>query len=196
MRRTLVTAVGLAGLAATAVPVLAAPTPVDEGRTAGMQVTTRLPGGDTLRLDISAAELSAGPRLVIQAVRCDDSNACDTQPYAGTLRAGELDIAASDPRATLRTTLDGRPLVITWKPAPDGGYTVGGGTLDGDGQDMFGTEYAGSSTDTTVSFDGIGCQGTGGVGDGAVVDTAPVSGGEAARPLSALHLPEGAALRC
>jgi len=196
MRRALITSVGLAGIAATAVPVLAAPSPVDEGRTAGIRVLSKLPGGDTLQLDISGSQLSGGPRLVIDAVRCDQDGNCVTQPYAGDLPAGALSIAASDPRARLSTTLDGRELAISWTPASDGGYAVGGGTLEGDGPDTFASEYTGTSADTTVSYGGLGCQGAGGVGDGVVVDTASVSGGETVRPLSALHLPAGVAFRC
>jgi hypothetical protein len=190
------TAVGLAGLAATAVPVLAAPAPVAEGRTAGIQVTTKLPGGDTLRLDISASDFTTGPRLVIHAVRCDEDGSCVTKAYSGDLPDNALTISPSDPQASLRTTLDGRPLVIVWKPQADGGYSVGGGTLEGDGPDTFASEYAGTSADTAVSYDDLGCQGTGGVGDGIVADTAPVSGSEVARPISSLHLPEGTAFRC
>ncbi|HET6818353.1 MAG TPA: hypothetical protein VFH66_14090 [Mycobacteriales bacterium] len=196
MRRALITTLGLAGVAAAAAPVLAAPAPVDEGRTAGMRVVTTLPGGDTLQLDFSGSQLSSGPRLVVDVVRCDPDNNCTTQPYAGDLPAGALSISASDPQATLTTTLDGRPLSISWKPAANGGYTVGGGTLEGDGPDTFASEYTGTSADTSVSYDGTGCHGTGGVGDGVVLDTAPVSGTEVALPLSALRLPDGTAFRC
>ena len=196
MRRALLAGVGLVGIAATAVPSLAAPAPADHGRTAGIQVSTRLPDGDTLRLDISAAQLSDGPHLMISAVRCDDAGNCITQPYAGALPGDALSIAAADPQAKLQTTLDGRPLTISWAPMTNGGYSVGGGTLDGDGVDTFGTEYAGTSADVTVSYDGRGCAGVGGVGDGVVVDTAPVSGTEVARPLSALNLPDGTAFHC
>ena len=196
MRRALMTTVGLAGLAAATVPVLAAPAPVDEGRTAGIQVATKLPDGDTLRLDISGSQLSDGPHLVIDAVRCDDANNCVTQPYAGALPGSGLSISASDPQAALSTALDGRQLTITWKPMANGGYSMGGGTVDGDGPDTFGSEYIGTSADTTVSYDGLGCTGVGGVGTGVVVDTAPVSGSEVALPLSALHLPDGTAFHC
>ena len=196
MRRALMTTVGLAGLTATAVPVLASPAPIDEGRAAGIRVLAKLPSGDTLQLDISGSQLSSGPRLVVDAVRCDEDNNCTTQTYAGDLPAGALSISESDPQAMLSTTLDGRGLTISWKPSSDGGYTVGGGTLEGDGPDTFASEYTGTSADTTVSYGGLGCQGTGGVGDGVVVDTASVSGGETARPLSALHLPQGIVFRC
>ena len=194
MRRALITTVGLAGLAATALPVLAAP--VDEGRTAGIQVTTKLPSGDTLRLDISASQLSSGSQLVIDTVRCDEDGSCVTKTYAGNLPTGALTISASNPQAKLVTALDGSPLTISWKPAAGGGYTVGGGTIEGDGQDAYGSEYTGTSADTTVDLAGAGCQGTGGVGDGVVIDTGAVTGGEVARPLSALHLPDGAVLHC
>ncbi|HET7309836.1 MAG TPA: hypothetical protein VFJ17_00760 [Mycobacteriales bacterium] len=196
MRRALITTVGLAGLAATALPVLAAPAPADEGRTAGIQVTTKLPDGDTLRLDISASLLSDGAHLVINTVRCDGANNCVTQPYAGALPGDALSISASDPQAALTTTLSGQQLSISWKPMANGGYSIGGGTLDGDGPDTFATEYMGTSADTSVLYDGLGCTGVGGVGDGVVVDTAPVSGSEVALPLSALHLPDGTAFHC
>ena len=119
-----------------------------------------------------------------------------TTPYAGDLPAGALSISSSDPTASLRTTLDGRALVISWKPSAGGGYTVGSGTLEGDGPDTFASEYTGTSADTTVSLGDSGCQGTGGVGDGVVIDTAGASGGSTARPLSALHLPDGLTVHC
>jgi hypothetical protein len=196
MRRALITTVGLAGLAATAVPVLASPAPVDQGRAAEMLVTTKLPGGDTLQLEFKAAQLSSGSELVIDTERCDADGSCVTDIYAGDLPADALTISASDPHATLLTTLDGRALAISWKPAADGGYSVGDGTLEGDGPDTFASEFAGTSADSTVTYDGLGCQGTGGVGDGVVLDTASVSGNEVARPLSTLHLPDGTAFRC
>lgn len=197
MRRALITSVGLAALAATAVPVLASPNPVDEGRTADMQVTTKLPSGDTLQLEFKASQLSNGAELVIDSERCDsDGGGCITKTYAGDLPADALTIAASDTQATLHTVLDGRALSMSWKPAAAGGYSVGGGTLEGDGPDTFASEYFGTSADTTVTYDGAGCQGVGGVGNGVVIDTAPVSGTEEARPLSALQLPDGTAFHC
>jgi hypothetical protein len=196
MRRALITTVGLAGLAATVVPVLAAPAPADEGRTAGVQVTTKLPNGDTLQLEFKALQLSSGPRLVIDSERCDEDGSCITKVYAGDLPAGALTISASDPQAKLATSLDGRDLTISWTPTAAPGAVVSSGTLDGDGSDNFVSEYSGQSADATVSFSGAGCQGSGGVGDGVVVDTASVTGTEVAHPLSALHLPEGTAFRC
>ena len=196
MRRALITTVGLAGLAATAVPVLATPTPVDEGRTAGIRVMGTLPDGDSLQLDISGSELSSGPRLVIDAVRCNQDQNCISQPYSGDLPANALSISASDTVASLATTLDGRQLSISWKPAADGGAAVGGGTLEGDGVDNFATEYWGTSAATAVSYDGAGCSGVGEVGDGAVVDTGAATGTEVTRPLSALHLPAGIVFHC
>jgi hypothetical protein len=195
MRRALITTVGLAGLAATAWPVLAAPT-ADEGRTAGIQVTTKLPGGETLQLDISASQLSSGPMLVIDSERCDEDGSCVTKTYAGDLPDGALTIASSDAQAKLATTLDGRALAISWTPQAQPGATAGTGTLEGDGPDDFFNGYSGSSADVTVTYDGAGCKGVGGVGDGVVVDTASVSGNEVARPLSALHLPDGTGFSC
>lgn len=196
MRRALVATLGLAGVASATVPVLAAPTPVDEGRTAGIRVLGTLPGGDTLQLDISGSQLSTGPRLIIDAVRCDRNNDCTSQPYAGDLAPGALEISASDTHAALATVLDGRRLSIGWQPAPDGGAAVGGGSLEGDGADDFATEYSGTTATTTVRYDGAGCQGAGEVGDGVVLDTAAVSGSEVALPLSTLQLPDGIVFRC
>jgi hypothetical protein len=196
MRRALITSAGLAGLAVAAAPVLAAPAPVDQGRTAGVRVMTTLPGGDTLQLEIKAAQLSGGPRMVVDTERCGQEGSCVTRVYAGDLPDHALVISASDPQATLSTTLDGRPLAISWRPAANGGYTVGSGTAEGDGPDTFASEYTGTSADTTVSYDGRGCHGIGGVGSGVVVDTAAVSGGSTTEPLSALHLPDGTAFAC
>src|SRR3954447_17662059 len=85
MRKALITTLGLAATAATTVPVLAATAPVDAGRTAAISVTTKLPSGDTLTLEISASQLNAGPRLVTHTVRCDADRNCVTQPYAADL---------------------------------------------------------------------------------------------------------------
>jgi hypothetical protein len=197
MRRALVTSLGLAGVAVAAVPVLAAPgSPVDTGRTAGIQVTTKLPDGDSLQLDIYASELSAGPRLVIDAERCDEDANCATRTYAGDLPGGDLSVSQSDAQARLATTLDGRDLTISWTPTAAPGAVVSSGTLEGDGTDNFFSEYSGASANAAVSYDGLGCKGAGGVGSGVIVDTASVSGTEVARPLSALHLPDGAVLHC
>lgn len=196
MRRSLITSVGLAGLAATAVPVLAAPAPVDEGRTAGIHLTTKMPDGDTLSLDLSASALSSGSRLIIDTERCDSDGACVTRTYAGDLPAGAFTIASSDAQAKLVTTLAGRDLSISWKPTAQPGAVMSTGTLEGDGTDNFFNEYSGSSADASVGYAGGSCQGVGGVGDGVVVDTAAVSGTEVARPLSALSLPDGTAFRC
>ena len=197
MRRALIAAVGLAGVAAPAIPALAAgPAPVDTGRTAGIAVTAKLPGGDTLRLGITASELSAGPELVIHAERCDLAGDCVSQPYAGALTARALSISESDARARLTTTLDGRPLTISWQPTAQPGFTGSSGTVDSDGPGTFGSSYSGASADATVSFDGLGCTGVGGVGEGAVVDTSGLTGDSIARPLGALHLPDGVVLHC
>jgi hypothetical protein len=196
MRRAFVTGLSLAAAAAAAMPVLAAPSPVDAGRTAGMSLTTKLPDGDSLRLDIYAAELSAGPRLVVDTERCDEDGSCITKTYAGDLPGGALSVAQSDAQARLATTLDGRDLTISWTPTAMPGAVLSTGTLQGDGVDNFVSEYSGASADTTVSYDGLGCHGVGGVGEGVVADTAPVTGTEVAHPLSALHLPEGTAFRC
>jgi hypothetical protein len=197
MRRALITSLGLVAGAAGAVPVLAAPAnPVDAGRTAGISATTKLANGDTLTLAFSAAQLSGGPRLLVDTVRCDEDGNCTSQLYAADLPAGALTIAASDPIADLRSDLDGQALAISWRPQTNGGYTVGSGTIGGDDAGLYGTEYAGTSADTTIDYAGHTCGGTGGVGDGAVVDSGAASGGSEAKPLSALHLPDGAVLRC
>lgn len=198
MRRALLTTLGLAATAATAVPVLAAPdNPADAGRTAGISAQTRLADGDTLTLAISAAQLSGGPRLLVDTVRCDSDGNCTSQLYGADLAEGALTISSSDPVADLKGVLDGLPLTISWRPQTNGGYTVGSGTIGGDdASGVYGTEYAGTSADTTIDFAGHTCEGTGGVGDGAVLDTGAASGGSEAKPLSALHLPDGAVLHC
>jgi hypothetical protein len=193
MRKLLLTAVAAGSLAAAAAPGMAAPSPVDTGRMAGTRVTTALPGGDTLSLEIRAAELSAGPYLLVYTMRCDEG-ACASRQYAADLAANALSIDDSAAQARLSVPLDGRLLVVTWRP--DGAVGPGAAYGSTDESDGTGSQYLGSPAVTSVQYDGHTCAGSGGVGQGTVVDATPVTGDEGAAPLSRLNLPDGAVLRC
>ena len=193
MRRALLATFGLAGIAATAAPVLAGPAPADTGRMAGTQLTTALPGGDSLRLEIRAAQLSAGPRLLVFATRCDDQN-CVSHQYGVNLPADALTIDSSAAQAELSVPLDGRRLTVRWRP--DGGQGPEAAYGSTDAEDGTGSQYLGSPAITTVDFDGHTCSGSGGVGQGTVVDLAPVTGDNEPAPLSGLQIPAGTAFRC
>ena len=193
MRRGLITTLAIGCAATTALPVLA-DAPADTGRAASMSVTTTLPGGRTLTLDVMAAKLAAGPRLVVDTTTCDD-NGCVADAYAGMLGANDLAIDPSANVARLDTTLAGRQLSIQWHPAAGSGLTVGPGSEVGDSAGLFGSDFVGSSSDATVLYDGFDCSGTGGVGN-AVVINASVDGRDEASPLAALDLPDGTVFRC
>src|SRR3954453_18576968 len=115
MRRLVLAAVAGASLAALAAPGIAAPTPADTGRMAGTRGTTVLPDGDTLSLEFRAAQLSAGPRLLVFTTRCDEG-ACASRQYAAHLAPNAFTVDDSVAQASLSLTLDGRPLLVRWRP--------------------------------------------------------------------------------
>jgi hypothetical protein len=193
MRRALLTTVGLAGLAAATVPVLAAPAPLDAGRMAGTRVTTTLPDGDSLSLEIRAAELSAGPRVLVYSTRCD-GDACATRQFSASLPASALSIDDSAAKANLSLPLDGRVLVVSWRPTDAQGPEAAYGSTDE--SDGTGSQYLGDAATTTVQYAGHTCTGRGGVGEGAIFDTSTATGDAGPAPLSRLNLPDGTAFRC
>ena len=193
MRRAVITTIAVACAAAAAGPVLASP-PVDAGRAAAVSVSTTLANGDSLTLDLTAAELSSGTQLIVDATECDD-NACAADVYTGALRADELTIDPSADIARLTTTLAGRSLDISWRPSHDSGYTTGPGTTVGNGSGFFGSDSVGSMADASVGFDGFSCTGSGGVGT-AVTAGASTDSSSETEPLSALALPSSARLTC
>ena len=195
MRRVLIATVGLSAVAATAGSVLAAPAPADSGRSASTSFTLPLPDGDSLRLDLSAAQLSQGPSLFVDATRCDADNSCTFDAYTGALSASDLTISPNDATADLSTTLDGRALTISWRPSGNGEY-LSGADVTGQDADAAGSEEIGDVAVASVSYDGSGCTGSGGVGTAITFDTGAVTGGDTRSPLSALHLPAGAQIRC
>jgi hypothetical protein len=192
VNRAVIATVGLA-CAAAAVPALADPAPVDSGRAANTTVSVRLPDAGTLTLDILAAELSAGPRLSIRTQRCDEDDACTTRVFSATPSAGALSIDPQTAVAHLATTLDGRPLVIRWRPG--NGAELGSGYVDGGGTGFSGSNFIGAAAEVTVDYDGGTCTGGGGVGQAAAIDVDPSGSGTTA-PLDRLRLPDGVTLRC
>ena len=196
MNRAALNLLALGGVAIAATPVLASPAPVDAGRTAAVRIAATLPENRTLALDIRAEAFSGGPRLTIDAERCED-NACITRTYISELPAGALSIDASEATAELRTTLAGRPLVIHWQPANDNTTAVVGGIyVSGEGGQTAAGDYTGNPATATVDFGDQRCALTGAVGTGfgASVDDPTEPDGLPA--VSALHISEGATLRC
>lgn len=194
MRRGLVAALAVGCAATAAVPVLA-DSPVDTGNTAATTVTASLPSGDTLTLDILGEDLSSGPHLVVVARRCNDNGCSSSDEYVSPLDAKDLAIDEFAATARLDATLAGRALSIAWKPAANGGYEIGGGTIAGGPHDVFASSYAGSTTDMIMQWAGTTCDGTGGIGSGMLVDAAFDDAGQLP-PVSALDLPAGTRLRC
>jgi len=193
MRRALVSTVAVGCAAAAVVPGFAA-APTQAGRSAAIAVTTTLPDGKTLTLDLMAANFSAGPQLIINAAQCDDDG-CSSQEYVGTLEDSDLSVDPAQPVARLEATLSGLPLSVRWAPPAGSGFYVGNGDLTGGATSVAGTAFGGDMADVTVRYDGGSCAGTGGVGNGIVVEA---SAGDSPQtmPLSALTLPVGAQLHC
>ena len=195
MNRAVVSALALGGAAIAATPVLASPAPVDAGRVAAVRITALLPDDRTLELDIRGEEFSGGSRLTIDAQRCED-NACVSRAYVSDLPADTLSIDSSEATAVLRTTLADRSLVIHWKPADDNTLAVGGIWVSGEGNQTAAGDYTGDSAIATVDFGGQRCASAGAVGTGlgAALDDPTEPDGLPA--VSALHIADGATLRC
>ena len=194
MRRVLLASVVLCSAGAATAPVLAA-APADAGDAATISVHTPLPDGDTLALEIRPAQLSDGPRLVVETTRCDDDGACIGDSYTGALDAAAFTVDRDAGTARLSTTLDGRALTITWAPPQNGGYEFGSGTVGGSAHGIHAGNFAGESADATVQYGGQHCAGVGGVG------TAIYANDGTDRPapegsLAELHLPDGIDLHC
>jgi hypothetical protein len=190
MHRSVLATVTVGCLAVAATPVLAAGSPADSGRFAATRVAVALADGDTLTIDLRAADLSGGPRLIVDTQRCDADGACSTHLYSADLAASALDVDSATATASLSTTVAGLPLTVGWRP--DGTQTaeVGGLDVDGGGPATTADEWAGSPAHVSVTLGGAQCTGSGGVGSGVVVDT----GGST--PLAKLRLPADPRLTC
>jgi hypothetical protein len=199
MRRAVITALTLGGLTAGLLPALAAGQPVNGGPAAGISVTGRTPNGRPLFLSIAGVDLSSGPELVIATQRCFKDGSCAGESYTAALSSHAFTVDPSTDTATLRTTLSGRPLVITWEASgtPASGVEIGSGQIDGWGQaDAAGEMWLGQDAKATVSYAGSQCTGDGGVGGAAIADTKPVDGNPTNQPVRSLHLAKGSALHC
>ena len=193
MTRTQTLGLILAALAATVPAAFADGQPVDRGRAATTTVTLQLGGGERVELDLLAVELSTGPQLSLQAARCDEDGACSYDDFSSALAGKALTIDPAAALAELNTSLGGRQLVISWKPA--GGAQIGSGHVEGDGTGFNGSNFAGDSADVTVQYAGDTCTGSGGVGDGTVFDVDPTDS-RTTTPVDQLHIPDGVTLRC
>ena len=191
MNRATITAIGLACTAA-AVPALASPAAVDNGRAANTSVSIRLADGETLDLDILAADLSGGPQLSIWTTRCDDAG-CGYGDYAAALPPRALSVDPTTADARLETTLAGRDLVIRWQPGD--GAELGSGHVDGSGSELSGSNFVGNSAVVTVQYAGQTCSGNGGVGEATDAAVDPTESGTAT-PLDRLRIPDDVTLRC
>jgi hypothetical protein len=179
-----------------ALPVVADPGPVDTGRMAATSVVAALGDGESIRLDIRAAELSSGPWLRVIRLRCDDRD-CTQRDFAGGLAPDALSIDGSAAQADLSMTLAGRRLLITWAPDDTSTATVGGGEVGGEGLSASGSDYVGSPATVTVQYDGQRCVGRGGVGQAVTAQVSDPTGSDrAGDTLEDLRVPEAFTLRC
>jgi len=191
MNRVVLAIAGL-GCAATIAPAFAG-SAVEQGRTAGTDLTVQLPDGASISLELRAMETSNGPLLLVDANRCDEDS-CGSDDYSSALPASALRIDPNAASADLHTTLNGAPLVITWRPG--NGAVIGGGEVQGGGNDATASQYAGSAADVSVQWSDTTCRGSGGVGDGLFADTGTVTGNPTSDPVSDFHLPPGATVHC
>lgn len=192
MHRATIAVVGLV-CATAAEPALGSPASVDSGRAASTSITLRLADGETLSLDILAADLSGGSRLAVYSARCDDAGGCSQADYAAALPAEALTVDPKTADARLDTTLAGRSFVIRWQPG--NGAEVGSGHLDGGGASASGSNFAGDAAAVTVEYAGESCTGGGGVGEATVAEVDPTGSGTTT-PLDRLHVPDAVTLRC
>ena len=200
MRRILISAIALGSAVVGFVPAMAGTgQPIDIGQAAGVSVTGLSPDGRTLQLGLTGFALSAGSRLAVTVQRCDEDGSCDAETYAAPLTPADFSVDASASRATLRTTLSGQPLIISWTPSDTTGPTLEVGAAQFDawgGGDAAGVGWFGRGADTTVRYAGSTCKTDGGVGAGVLADTQPVDGNPTTTPVSDLHLQDGSGLHC
>lgn len=199
MNRGTVAALVLSCAALGSVPALAGPTtggpsPVDSGRMAAASVSVPLPGGDTLNLDIRAAQMSAGDQLSIHAQRCSDDEGCFSDAnYVSPLTDAEVSIDPTTAIARLHATLDGRDLDVAWRPA--NGAVLSAGYIDGGGSSAVASSYGGDAAEATVQYAGSTCATSGAVGQ-EFDTTVALAGDSATAPIETLQLPPGATLHC
>jgi hypothetical protein len=190
MRRSVLATVTAGCLAAAVTPVLAGGNPADTGRFAATGVAVALPDGDTLSIDLRAADLSGGARLIVDAQRCDADGGCSTHLYTADLAGSALSVDPNTATASLSTVIAGLPLTVSWRPDDSKTAEVGGFDASGGGPDTTADEWAGTPALVRVALGDAECSGSGGVGNGVVVDT---GGG---LPLARLRLPADPALTC
>jgi hypothetical protein len=193
MTRTQTLALALAALAGTVPAAFADGQPVDRGRAANTSVTVQLGDGESLQLEILAAELSGGPQLLLQTARCDNDDACSYDDFDSALPGGALSIDPQTAVARLDTSLAGRQLVVRWQPGS--GAELGSGHIEGDGAGFSGSNFVGNAAIVTVQYAGDTCTGSGGVGDATVAEVDP-TGSRTTTPVDRLRIPDGVTLRC
>lgn len=197
MHRTVLFSIVAAAMAVGGVTVHASPAPVDAGRVAVTQLTFHLAHGRTVSLELRAGALSNGNALRVIAQRCDADGSCgQSTAYQSALNGAALTVDSSNAVAELRTTIAGHDVHVRWQPAGTNTEVVGGFETQGDTTSTSGSDYQGEAATTSVDVDGAHCTGDGAVGNGVFADTGAAAGSSAATPLSALRVPQTAALTC
>jgi hypothetical protein len=166
--------------------------PVEQRRLAATDLRLPLRGGAYLAIELRIHTAASGSTLTVNTMRCNAAGCSSPQDYAGAVSGAT--ISASEARATLRTTLGGRAVSISWTPngATGAGPAVvlGGMRGSGNGEEDDASVYTGTPADVTVQLGSASCAGTGAVGDEVhVTDTSGRPAG--VLPLSQLRLPAG-----
>lgn len=193
MRRTLLLTTAGAAVAA-AVPVFAAPAPVDTGQAAEASLVVPLAHADELQLDVSAASLSGGNVVRVVAQHCYDDGSCDAMDvYQSPVSATAFTVDSSS--ATLRVELAGAAVELRWHSRSDVG-TSGGGDFGLGNSGASTSDYQGENADVSAVIDGDACATIGVLGNEVFADTAAATGGQSDNELSAFRLPDGATIGC
>lgn len=196
MNRSLVSALSLTAAVLAAVPATAGPAPADVGRFAVTRAVIASSDGRTLELLIRGEALTGGPRLTIDAQRCDEDACSPARTYATELPGDALTVDSSAPHADLRTTLGGRTLAIRWRAGDKKSLLIGGLYAGGEGGSTVAGEYAGDGAAVEIDYAGERCGTDGVVGNGVEAETTDPIDGTARPHVDALRIPAQGALRC
>lgn len=158
--------------------------PVASNRLAGVDVEVLLADGGSRRIDLRVT--SAG-RFTLQVTDCEGTDCYGFRYYETRLPGSAVSVDADEARATLRTSLAGQPLTVSWEPTGEQAVVVGGteGSSNDEGETF--SSYVADPATATVTWGEQTCEQRGLVGDEVRVES-PEGNDGAAVPLAQLRL--------
>lgn len=181
--RLLLASTAAALLAASAVPVAAAP--VSTTRVARVTFTLAPSPGLSFEVELSA---SSDDRLDVGVMRCEDGACGSWAYYAGPVPQGSVQVDGAAASGKVDVKVAGLQVLAAWRPQAPGTVIVSGAHGGGTGDDTTFTAYRVDPADVTLSVDGATCHGRGGVGDEVFVQLPEGAAGDQL-PLQRLRLP-------